>query len=54
MDQVHNESIYMTYLLKRYTDIAPTGHNISFAERKNPPYGVLLGLIFPWNIVITT
>ena len=28
-EQVHNESIYMTYFRKIYTKIAPTGHNIS-------------------------
>ena len=27
-EQVHNESIVKTYLKKRYTNIAPTGHNI--------------------------
>ena len=27
MEQVHSESIVMTYLLKRYINIAPTGHN---------------------------
>ena len=44
----------MTYLIKIYTNIAPTGHNISFTERQNPPYSFLLGFISPWNIVITT
>ena len=29
-EQVHNESIDITYLRKRYMNIAPTGHNISF------------------------
>ena len=54
MEQVHNESIDMNYLLKIYMNIAPTGHNISFTERQNLPYIVLLGFIFPWNIAITT
>ena len=30
MEKFHNESIDMTYLLKIYMNIAPTGHNISF------------------------
>ena len=29
-EQVHNESIDMTYLRKKYMNIAPTGHNLSF------------------------
>ena len=52
--QVHNESIHTTYLRKRYMNIAPTGHNLPFTELHKLPYSVLLGLIFPWNIVITT
>ena len=44
----------MTYLRKVYMNIAPTGHNISFTERQNLPYSVLLEFIFPWNIFITT
>ena len=36
-EKVHNESIDMTFLRKRYTDIAPTGHNISFTGRQNLP-----------------
>ena len=32
-EQVHNESIDMNYLIKRYMNIAPTGHNISFTEQ---------------------
>ena len=47
MEQVHNEYIDMTYLRKRYMNIAPTGHNISFTERKNIPSIFLLGFIFP-------
>ena len=54
MEQVHNESIYMTYLGKIYMNIAPIGHNFSVAERQNLPYSVMLGFIFSWNIVITT
>ena len=46
-EQVHNEYIDMTYLRKRYMNIAPTGHNISFTERKNIPSIFLLGFIFP-------
>ena len=53
-EQVHNEYIDMTYLFKIYTNIAPTGNNISFTEKQNFSYGVLLGLITPGNIVITT
>ena len=30
MEQVHNESIDMTYLRKRHMGIAPIGHNFSF------------------------
>ena len=40
--QVHNESIDMTYLRKRYMNIAPSGHNISFTERQYLQYSVLL------------
>ena len=29
-EQVHIESIYTTYLRKRYINIAPIGYNISF------------------------
>ena len=29
-EQVHNVYIDMTYLRKRYINIAPTGHNLSF------------------------
>ena len=29
-EQVHNESIDMTYLRKRYNNIAPTGHDVLF------------------------
>ena len=39
-EQVHNESIDMTYLRKRYMNIAPTGHNI--LERQNLSYSVML------------
>ena len=53
-EQVHNETIDMNHLLKRYMNIVPTGHNISFTERQNLPYSVLLGFILPWNIVINT
>ena len=53
-EQVHNESIDMTHLRKRYMNIAPTRHNISFTEWKNLPYNVLLGFTPHWNIVITT
>ena len=53
-EQVHNESKDITYLRKRYMNIAPTGHIILFAERQNLPYSVLLGFIPPWNIVVTT
>ena len=31
-EQVHNEFIDMNYLRKRYINIAPTGHNLSFIE----------------------
>ena len=41
-EQVNNKSIDMTYLRKRYMNIAPTGYNISFTERQNLPYSVLL------------
>ena len=44
-EKVHNESIDMTFLRKRYTDIAPTGHNIS--EHQNISYSVLLGFTPP-------
>ena len=54
MEKFHNEYIDMTYLRKRYINITPTGNNPSFTERQNLPYSVLLGLIFPWNIFITT
>ena len=54
MEQVHNESIDMTYLGKIYTNIALIGHNISFTERQNLPYSVLLGFTPPWNIFTTT
>ena len=30
MEQVNNESIDMTYLRKRYTNISPIGHDFSF------------------------
>ena len=40
-EQVHNESIDMTYLRKRYMNIAPAGHNI--LERQNLSYSVMLG-----------
>ena len=53
-EQVHIESIDMTYLRKRYMNIAPTGHNLSFTEWHNLPYSVPLGFISPCNIVITT
>ena len=53
-EQVHNESIDMTYLRKIYMNISPTGHNISFSEQKNLLYSVMLGFIPPWNIVMTT
>ena len=53
-EQVHNESIDMTYLRKICMNISPTGHNISFLEQKNLLYSVMLGFIPPWNIVITT
>ena len=29
-EQVHNESINMNYLRKRYMNIAPIGHNVSY------------------------
>ena len=44
-EQVHNESIDVTYLRKRYMNIAPTGHNFVFIERQNLPYSVLLAFI---------
>ena len=47
MEQVHNKSIDMTYLRKIYMNIAPIEPNFSFKERKNLPYSVLLGFIFP-------
>ena len=47
MEQVHNESIYMTYLRKININIAPTSHTISFTERQNPEYSVRLGFIIP-------
>ena len=47
MEQVHNESIDMNFLVKGYINIAPTGHNLSFIELQNLPYSVLIGLIFP-------
>ena len=50
----HNESVGMTYLRKIYTNIALIGHNISFTERQNLPYSVMLGFTPPWNIVMTT
>ena len=53
-EQLHNESIDMTYLIKRYMNIAPTGHNLSFTEWYYLPYSVLLRFIPPRNIVITT
>ena len=40
-EQVHNESIDMTYLRKRYINIAPAGNNI--LERQNLSYSVMLG-----------
>ena len=36
-EYVHNESIYINYLRKRYMNIAPTRHNLSFTERQNLP-----------------
>ena len=33
---------------------SPTGHNLLFIEQQNLPHSVLLGLIFPCNIFITT
>ena len=39
-EQVHNESIDMTYLRKRYMNIAPAGHNI--LEWQNLSYSVML------------
>ena len=54
-EQVHNESIDMTYLRIGYMHIAPTGNNISFIEWQNLLYSVLLGFTPPpCNIVITT
>ena len=47
MEQVNNESINMTYLRKRYTNIAPIGHNFSFTGRKKLPYSVMLGINLP-------
>ena len=44
----------MTYLKKIYINIEPTGHNTSLKERQNPPYSVLLGLIFTYNSFLTT
>ena len=52
--KVVNESIYITYLKKRYMNISPIGHNISFTELQNPPYSFPLGFIFTWGIFITT
>ena len=46
-EQVHTECIDMTYLRKRYMSIAPTGHNLSFIERQNFTYSVLLGFTPP-------
>ena len=46
-EQVHTECIDMTYLRKIYMHNAPTGYNISFTERQNLPYSVLLGLTPP-------
>ena len=40
-EQVHNESIDMTYLRKIYMNIAPIGKNI--LEQQNLSYSVLLG-----------
>ena len=37
-EQIHNESIYMTYLRRRYMSMAPTGHNILSIEQQNLPY----------------
>ena len=54
MEKVHNESIDMHYLGNIYMDIEPIGHNFSFSERENLPYSVLLELISPYTIVITT
>ena len=54
MEQVHNEYIDMNYSRKIYMNTAPTVHNISFTERQNFSYSVLLGLIPPWNIAGTT
>ena len=39
-EQVHNESIDMTYLRKIYMNIAPAGNNI--LERQKLSYGVML------------
>ena len=44
----------MTYLRKIYTNIAPTGNNISFIERHNFPYGIILGFTPPWKFFINT
>ena len=53
-EKIHNKSIDMIYLRKRYMNISPTGHNVSFTECQNLSHSVLLGFIFPWNIFITT
>ena len=44
-EQVHNESIDMTYLRKIYMNIAPAGNNI--LERQNLSYSVMLGPLPP-------
>ena len=44
----------MHYLRTIYINNKLTGHNNSFTEHQNLSYGVLLGFISPWNIVITT
>ena len=46
-EQVHNESIDMTYLRKRYMNTAPIGNIFSSTKLQNLPYSVLLGFIFP-------
>ena len=35
-------------------NIALTGNSISFTEHHNLPYGIILGFISFWNIVINT
>ena len=53
-EQAHNKYIDRTYLFKRYMNIEPTGHYLSFTGKQNLPYSVLVGFISPRNIVITT